>query len=95
MTPTLNEYTEKDRYYIQARPPEVGHVIYQMTPQTEEFITELGYSDSEDLPWGLINPLKPAGEVYTQETGLEQESQSAQSSRQVLFPNFLRMRLTR
>lgn len=58
MTPTLNEYTEKDGYYIQTLLPEVGYVTYKVTPQTGEFITEPGYSDSEDLPWGLINPLR-------------------------------------
>ena len=30
MTPTLNEYTEKDGYYIQTLLPEVGYVIYQI-----------------------------------------------------------------
>ena len=58
MTPTLNEYTEKDGYYIQTLLPEVGYVTYKVTPQTGEFITEPGYSDSADLPWGLINPLR-------------------------------------
>lgn len=33
MTPTLNEYTEKDGYYIQTLLPEVGYVTYKVTPE--------------------------------------------------------------
>lgn len=80
MTPTLNKYTDNSGYYIQARPPEVGHVTYQVTPQTEEFITELGYSDSEELPWGLINPLKESGEIYTHGTGVEDQKSAPELS---------------
>lgn len=77
MTPTLNRYTDSRGYYIKARPSNVGNVTYQVTSRTEEFITELGYSDSENLPWGLINPLRAAGEIYTRGTGTEQQNQSA------------------
>ncbi|WP_049892413.1 hypothetical protein [Haloquadratum walsbyi] len=77
MTPTLNRYNDNSGYYIQARLSNLGHVTYQVTSQTEEFIADLGYSDSEDLPWGLINPLKTAGEVYTHGTGVKPQDQSA------------------
>jgi hypothetical protein len=76
--PTLNTYTDDRGYYIQARLPDVGYVTYQVTRQATAFITGIGYSDGEELPWGLINPLKEAGEVYTYGTGTgtEQQNQS-------------------
>lgn len=48
MTLTLNECTDDNGHHIQA-PSDVGNVAYQLTAQTEEFITGLGYSDSENL----------------------------------------------
>lgn len=67
--PTLKAYANDPGYYINARPPNIGNITYQLTDSATTFITDLGYGDEDDLPWGLISPLRGAGHVYTHNQG--------------------------
>lgn len=75
--PVFHSYKNKSGYYITARPSDVGNITYQIRSEAEDILTDLGYGDEEDLPWGLINPLRSAGLVYTQGQGTVQEPADA------------------
>jgi hypothetical protein len=71
--PVLHSYVNKAGLYITARPSDVGNVTYQTTSEADEFIRSLGYEDGDNLPWGLINPLRSAGMIYTNNQGVDQD----------------------
>jgi hypothetical protein len=65
--PVFKSYENNKGNYIYARPSDTGNVTYQVTPKAEDFIQKLGYTDDDNLPWGIINPLRAAGFIYTEE----------------------------
>jgi hypothetical protein len=64
-------YVNNDGYYITARPSDVGNITYQTSKEAEELLVEIGYEDGDDIPWGVINPLRAAGLVYTNGQGVD------------------------
>jgi|APHM01.1.fsa_nt_gi hypothetical protein len=75
--PTFKSYVNDKGYYIHARPSDTGNITYQTTPETDEFLKKLEYTDNDDLPWGLINPLRAAGLIYTEGQGTGAELDDA------------------
>lgn len=71
--PVLNSYVDDDGYYITAHPSDVGNITYQVTPDAAQILTDLGYGDRDDLPWGLIHPLRSADLIYTNGQGVKDE----------------------
>lgn len=69
--PTFKSYVSKEGYYINARPSDIGNVIYQIKSTAEDFVCDLGYEDGNELPWGIVKPLCAAGLVYTNSQGVE------------------------
>jgi hypothetical protein len=75
--PVFHSYVNKKGYYITARPSDVGNITYQTTDEADKLITELDYEDGDDLPWGLINPLRSAGLIFTNGQGVEADLEDA------------------
>jgi hypothetical protein len=73
--PTFKSYVSTDGYYINARPSDVGNVTYQIKSIAESFVCDLGYADGDELPWGIVKPLRAAGLVYTHNQGVDDESE--------------------
>ncbi len=71
IVPVLHSYVDDDGYYITARPSDVGNITYQLTEGGETLLTDLEYRDEDDLPWGIINPLRSAGLIYTNTQGVD------------------------
>lgn len=71
--PVYHAYVNDDGYYITARPSDVGNITYQTTDEADTLICSLDYADGDDLPWGLINPLRSAGLVYTKGQGVDDD----------------------
>lgn len=69
--PTVHEYKDGSGYYIYARPSDAGNITYQVTEGAEEFLRNLGCEDEDDLPWGIVKPLRMAEQIYTQSTGVD------------------------
>jgi hypothetical protein len=69
--PVLHSYIDDDGYYITARPSDVGNITYQVSEEAETLLSELDYRDEDDLPWGIINPLRSAGLIYTNSQGVD------------------------
>jgi hypothetical protein len=68
--PTFKSYVNKDGYYINARPSNVGNITYQIDPEAAAFVRKLGYDSDDELPWGIVKPLRVAGLIYTNEQGV-------------------------
>lgn len=68
--PTLNAYVNDDGYYINARPSNIGNITYQLTSPATTFLLDLGYTDNDDLPWGIVSPLRSIGHIYTNKQGV-------------------------
>lgn len=75
--PTFKSYVERDGYYISARLSNVGNVTYQIEPTAEDFVCRLGYVDGDELPWGIVTPLRAAGLVYTNNQGVDGKPEEA------------------
>jgi hypothetical protein len=75
--PVFRAYVNDSGYYITARPSDVGNITYQTTAEADRFLTNLDYEDEDDLPWGLINPLRSAGLIYTEGEGVEADLDNA------------------
>lgn len=69
--PVFKSYVDNKGNYIHARPSNTGNITYQTTPEADEFIKKLGYTADDDIPWGLINPLRATGLIYTEGQGSE------------------------
>ncbi|ERG93891.1 hypothetical protein, partial [Haloquadratum walsbyi] len=67
--PYFKTYKNDKGNYIHANPPDTGNITYQTTPEAEDFIKQLEYTDGDKLPWGIINPLRAAGLIYTHGQG--------------------------
>jgi len=68
--PTLKTYVNEDGYYINARPPEVGNITYQVDASLWEFFEDLGYEDGSEVEWSLVKSFRIAGLVYTNASGV-------------------------
>ncbi len=75
--PVFHSYVNDDGYYITARPSDVGNITYQTTSEADQLLSELGYGDEDDLPWGIINPLRSAGLIYTNNQGVDDNQEDA------------------
>lgn len=75
--PVYHSYVNDDGYYITARPSDVGNITYQTTTEADELLTELGYEDEDNLPWGLINPFRAAGLIFTNGQGVKADLDDA------------------
>jgi hypothetical protein len=75
--PVFHSYVNDDGYYITARPSDVGNITYQTTSEADQLLSELGYGDEDDLPWGIINPLRSAGLIYTNNQGVDSLQEDA------------------
>ncbi|MDL0118278.1 hypothetical protein PNQ29_08440 [Halobacterium salinarum] len=60
-----------DGLYIKARPSDVGNITYQTKSEVDAILKDLGYEDGDDIPWGLINPFRAAGMIYTRGEGVK------------------------
>jgi hypothetical protein len=77
IVPVFHSYVDDDGYYITARPSDVGNITYQTTEEAETLLSELDYEDADDLPWGIINPLRSAGLIYTNSQGVDNNQDDA------------------
>lgn len=68
--PTFKSYVSDPGYYINARPSDVGNITYQVDSEAADFILKLGYEDEDELPWGVVKPLRVAGLIYTNQQGV-------------------------
>jgi len=73
--PKLWAYKDGSGYYIRARPSDVGNVTYQLESTAADFLEELEYEPGMEIPWGIINPLRAAGLVYTHNQGVDSVSE--------------------
>lgn len=74
--PTLNEYANKDGYYILARPSDTGNITYQLKPRGEQIVEKVGYQDGEEIGWQVISALKVPNLVYTGDEGTTDDNLS-------------------
>jgi hypothetical protein len=72
--PKLNAYTNDPGYFIRAWGPDIGNITYQIKPMGEKVLSDVGYSDEDDLPWPVVNALRAAKLV---ETGSDQPDKYA------------------
>jgi len=71
--PVLHRYEDGSGYYIRAKPSGVSTPItYQIHNSVQSFFSDLGYSDGDSVPWGVIQPLRTIGHIYTNGQGLEE-----------------------
>jgi hypothetical protein len=75
--PVFKSYVNDKGNYIRARPSDTGNITYQTSPEADEFLQKLEYADDDDLPWGIINPLRAAGLIYTEGQGTEPDMDDA------------------
>jgi hypothetical protein len=75
--PVFKSYVNNKGNYIRARPSDTGNITYQTSPEADEFLQKLEYADDDDLPWGIINPLRAAGLIYTEGQGTEPDMDDA------------------
>jgi hypothetical protein len=75
--PVFHSYVNDDGYYITARPSDVGNITYQTTKEADQLLSELGYGDEDELPWGIINPLRSADLIYTNNQGVDRDREDA------------------
>ena len=75
--PVLHSYVDDDGYYITARPSDVGNITYQVSERAETLFSDLDYRDEDDLPWGITNPLRSAGLIYTDSQGVNHNQDDA------------------
>jgi hypothetical protein len=73
--PTFKSYVSDPGYYINARPSDVGNITYQIDSEAAKFILTLGYENEDELPWGLVKPLRVAGLVYTNSQGVTEDDE--------------------
>lgn len=73
--PTFKSYVNDDGYYINARPSDVGNITYQVDADASDFILELGYEHEDELPWGIVKPLRVVGLVYTNSQGVSEDDE--------------------
>jgi len=73
--PTFKSYVSDPGYYINARPSDVGNITYQVDAEAADFILKLGYEDEDELPWGVVKPLRVAGLVYTNGQGVTEDDE--------------------
>ena len=58
------------KYYVLARTTRAGNVTYQVHGRAVHFLTEeLGYDDGDQLPWGLVAPLRRIRDLFTLDEG--------------------------
>lgn len=67
--PTFNKKSGKNEYFVLARPPDAGNITYQVAPGAKELLKNLDYRDGDDLPWGIVKPLRIAGLLHTKGEG--------------------------
>jgi hypothetical protein len=75
--PVFHSYVNEDGYYITARPSDAGNVTYQTSPEADQLLVELDYGDEDQLPWGIINPLRAADLIYTNNQGVDDARENA------------------
>lgn len=73
--PTFKSYVNDPGYYINARPSDVGNITYQVDAEAADFILKLGYESDDELPWGVVKPLRKAGLVYTNNQGVTEDDE--------------------
>ncbi|WP_049905879.1 hypothetical protein [Halorubrum californiense] len=73
--PTFKTYVNKQGYYINARPSDVGNMTYQVDTEAADFILKLGYEHEDELPWGVVKPLRVAGLIYTNQQGVAEDNE--------------------
>jgi len=69
--PVLKSYVNNDGYYINARPPDIGNITYQVHPSLWTFLEEMGYRDESEVEWSLVRSFRMAGLVYTEGQGVD------------------------
>jgi hypothetical protein len=63
-------HPRQTKYYILAKPPEIGNITYQVDPRAVEFLTEAReYGDDDKLPWSIVHPLRQIRDLYTLDEG--------------------------
>lgn len=67
--PTLNEYTNKYGYYINAWTSTTGNITYKIRDEGYTIIDDLDISDDDDISWDIIRSLKSLSLIYTDQSG--------------------------
>ena len=67
--PTLNEYTNKYGYYINAWTSSTGNITYKIRDEGYAIIDDLDISDGDAISWDTIRSLKSLSLIYTDQSG--------------------------
>lgn len=87
--PTLNRRVDKTeqlhprqtKYYITAKPPDIGFITYQIDPRAVEFLVETrDYGDGDRLSWSLVHPLRQIRDLYTLDEGRPRSAEPRDNS---------------
>lgn len=50
-------------------------MTYQVDTEAADFILKLGYEHEDELPWGVVKPLRVAGLIYTNQQGVAEDNE--------------------
>lgn len=50
-------------------------MTYQVDAEAGDFILTLGYEHEDELPWGVVKPLRVAGLIYTNQQGVTEDNE--------------------
>lgn len=89
--PTLNRrrgrsdsiHPQQTEFYINARLPTAGYITYQVDHRAKQFLVDdLGYDDGDELPWGLVYPLRQIRDLFTLNEGRPRPTDDVDHSRE-------------
>lgn len=64
--PVLHEYQDDPGFYVTASYQGQRPFTYQVSDRAADFFDQLGFSDGDGLPWGIVTSLRIIGDLYTQ-----------------------------
>jgi len=73
--PKLHSYSEKDGFYILARPPDAGNITYQVSSKAKVVLQRFGYDEGNEISWDLINALRVPNLIYTGKNGTSEQDE--------------------
>lgn len=80
--PVIHEYVNKDDFYILAVPYGLSSpVTYQVREGAANLFTQMELSDGDRISWSFIRPLLAIDQIYTQQSGITDSGELADSLR--------------
>jgi hypothetical protein len=80
--PVVHEHSDKEGYYVLAVPFQLSSpVTYQVRNGAAELFQSQGISDKNRVTWSFLQPLIAIGQIYTQQSGVEDTDDLADNLR--------------